>query len=135
MLLALHLHFTSIAASYFDTRSFAESRAGSRLRGMRLAFYTVFIGTATAICPGFTFGVADTKGGPPGSWRVYDDSCNPILTVFADNPCDVGVFGCSGAPITFDALHLNGLDYTCQRDNNSDTCEGFASIQVCCKGN
>ncbi|PBK87057.1 hypothetical protein ARMGADRAFT_476701 [Armillaria gallica] len=99
---------------------------------MKLAFFAVHIGAATAICPGFNFGITDTKGGPPGSWRVYDDSCNPILTVFADNPCTAGAFGCTPDPIKFNALHLNGLDYACRPDPNSGTCEEIG-IQVCCR--
>ncbi|KAK0459270.1 uncharacterized protein EV420DRAFT_312617 [Desarmillaria tabescens] len=118
---------------------------------MKFAFFVVFIGTATAICPGFNFGIADTHGGPPGSCtsnsshtysliltntdlagRVYDNSCNTILTVFADNPCTQGAFGCSPAPITFNKLHLNGVYYNCSRETNSEKCEQN-DIQVCCK--
>ncbi|KAK0495009.1 hypothetical protein EDD18DRAFT_290613 [Armillaria luteobubalina] len=82
-----------------------------------------------------SFGIADTHGGSPGSWRVYDVSCKPILTVFADNPCIAGAFSCSPAPIAFTALHLNGATYTCVPDVNSETCEEGSNkgIQFCCR--
>ncbi|KAK0454376.1 hypothetical protein EV421DRAFT_1896301 [Armillaria borealis] len=66
------------------------------------------------------------------SLRVYNDSCNPMFMVFADNPCTAGAFGRSPASIKFDALHLNGLDYACRIDPNSGTSEGYG-IQVCCR--
>jgi hypothetical protein len=40
--------------------------------------------------------------------KVYDDSCNGVYEVIATNPCTVGTFDCSPAPITFTGLHLNG---------------------------
>ncbi|KAK0195968.1 hypothetical protein F5146DRAFT_1133409 [Armillaria mellea] len=99
---------------------------------MKLVFFAALTGAATAICPGFNFGIANTHSGvSPGCWRVYDDSCKAILTVFADNPCDAGAFGCSPA-VTFNALHLNGSGYDCRSDPNSGTCEGH-DIQVCCR--
>ena len=41
--------------------------------------------------------------------QVFDDSCNVVDQVLATNPCTVGVFDCSPAPITFTGLHLDGL--------------------------
>ncbi|KAK0226500.1 hypothetical protein IW262DRAFT_1457733 [Armillaria fumosa] len=97
-----------------------------------LAILAATVGMANAICPGYNFGIADLGGGPPGSWRVYDDSCNPVLTVITDNPCTQGSFSCSPAPITFTGLHLNGQNYACRGDPNSGSCDGHG-IQVCCR--
>ncbi|KAK0241137.1 hypothetical protein EDD85DRAFT_948231 [Armillaria nabsnona] len=80
----------------------------------------------------FSFGIADLGGGPPGSWRVYDDSCNSALTVITDNPCTQGSFSCSPAPIKFTGLHLNGQNYACRSDSRSGSCSGH-KIQVCCR--
>ncbi|KIY68982.1 hypothetical protein CYLTODRAFT_421117 [Cylindrobasidium torrendii FP15055 ss-10] len=87
---------------------------------------------AFAICPGYNFGIADLGGGPIGSWRVYDASCNSALTVITDNPCTSGSFDCSPAPIKITGLHLNGQNYKCRGDANAGSCAGHG-IQVCCR--
>ncbi|PBK60552.1 hypothetical protein ARMSODRAFT_965986 [Armillaria solidipes] len=98
-----------------------------------LAILAATVGMAKAICPGFNFGIADLGGGSSlGSWRVYDDSCNSVLTVITDNPCTQGSFDCSPAPVTFTGLHLDGQNYACRGDPNSGSCDGHG-IQVCCR--
>ncbi|KAI6123160.1 hypothetical protein EDD16DRAFT_1704491 [Pisolithus croceorrhizus] len=100
-----------------------------------IAVTTLLATFAAAICPGYNFGITQTGSNTNpdyGVWQVFDDSCNVVYQVIATNPCTVGVFDCSPAPITFTGLHLDGLDYACRSDVNSGSCNGDA-IQVCCR--
>ncbi|KAI6009531.1 hypothetical protein F5J12DRAFT_891637 [Pisolithus orientalis] len=56
-----------------------------------VAATALFAGSASAICPGYNFGITQT-----GS------NTNPDYGIF-------GMFDCSPAPITFTGLHLDGL--------------------------
>ncbi|KAI6099943.1 hypothetical protein EDD16DRAFT_1497229 [Pisolithus croceorrhizus] len=102
---------------------------------LAVAAATLFVASASAICPGYNFGITQTgtNTNPDyGVWQVFDDSCNVVDQVIAQNPCTVGVFDCSPSPITFTGLHLGGLYYACRPDVNSSSCNGHA-IQVCCR--
>jgi hypothetical protein len=71
-------------------------------------------GFASAICPGFNFGIGNQQnlGNGISRWNVYDDSCTVVdgLTT-TKNPCSTGIFGCTSAPITFNSYKStsNGL--------------------------
>ncbi|KIN97908.1 hypothetical protein M404DRAFT_31842 [Pisolithus tinctorius Marx 270] len=100
-----------------------------------VAATALFAASASAICPGYNLGITQTGSNTNpdyGVWQVFDDSCNIVDQVIATNPCTVGVFDCSPAPITFTGLHLDGLNYACRSDVNSGSCNGHA-IQVCCR--
>ncbi|KAI6036597.1 hypothetical protein BKA83DRAFT_4165142 [Pisolithus microcarpus] len=100
-----------------------------------VAAATIFVASASAICPGYNFGITQTGSNTNpdyGVWEVYDDSCNDVYQVIASNPCTVGVFDCSPAPVTFTGLHLDGLNYACNPDANAGSCNGVG-IQVCCR--
>ena len=78
--------------------------------------------SAIAICPGCNYGIAnmDTetclthlvgflpllKSNQTG--KVFDDSYNAVYEVISSNPCTVGVFDCSPAPVMFTGLNYNG---------------------------
>ncbi|KAL5115789.1 hypothetical protein ACEQ8H_006284 [Pleosporales sp. CAS-2024a] len=59
---------------------------------------------ASAICPGFNFGIGNVQnlGNGINKWSVYDDSCKVVDSLTTNqNPCTSGMFGCSPAPIHF----------------------------------
>ncbi|KAF7326980.1 hypothetical protein MSAN_00495400 [Mycena sanguinolenta] len=90
-----------------------------------------------AICPGFNYGIGNviSEGNGINRWNVYDDSCNVVDGLTTNqNPCDEGIFGCSGPPVIFDQYtnSFNGLVYACRTDPNSGTC-GSDVISVCCR--
>jgi hypothetical protein len=61
-------------------------------------------GFASAICPGFNFGIGNQQslGGGTNRWTVYDANCKAVDSLTTNkNPCDSGTFGCTSAPITF----------------------------------
>jgi hypothetical protein len=63
-------------------------------------------GLASAICPGFNFGIGNQKalGSGISRWVVYDANCNAVDSLTTtENPCTArsGIFGCSPPPITF----------------------------------
>ncbi|KAI5987472.1 hypothetical protein EDD15DRAFT_2580698 [Pisolithus albus] len=103
-----------------------------------IAVTTLLASSAAAICPGYNFGITQTGGNADvgvckcQQWGVLDDSCNVVYQVIASNPCTAGVFDCSPAPVTFTALHFNGVDYACRPDANAGSCNGD-DIQVCCR--
>ncbi|KAI6101409.1 hypothetical protein EDD16DRAFT_1495544 [Pisolithus croceorrhizus] len=103
-----------------------------------VAAAALFMASASAICPGYNFGITQTRTntkpdyGTIISGQVFDDSCNLVDQVIAQNPCTVGVFDCSPSPITFTRLHFDGLNYAWRPDVNSGSCNGKA-IQVCCR--
>ncbi|KAI6046705.1 hypothetical protein EDC04DRAFT_2887548 [Pisolithus marmoratus] len=88
----------------------------------------LFVASASAICPGYKFGIS--QAGNNGPWQVFDGSCNVVHQVTAKNPCTVGVFDCNAAQTTPTNLHLNDHDYACVPDANPDSCNG-QPIQVC----
>ncbi|KIM65111.1 hypothetical protein SCLCIDRAFT_562467 [Scleroderma citrinum Foug A] len=88
---------------------------------------SLFAVCASAICPGYDYGVAQAS---TGVYQVFDDSCNVIQEVNSQTPCNGGVLDCTSAP-NFTGLHLNGVKYDCSPDGNADSCNGHA-IQVCC---
>ncbi|KIM65835.1 hypothetical protein SCLCIDRAFT_22393 [Scleroderma citrinum Foug A] len=88
---------------------------------------SLFAACASAICPGYDFGIAEAN---PSLWQVFDDSCNVVQQVTSPNPCNGGVLDCTSAP-NFTGLHLDGVKYDCSPDGNGDSCNGHA-IQVCC---
>ncbi|KAJ8074242.1 hypothetical protein PM082_012551 [Marasmius tenuissimus] len=67
-------------------------------------------------------------------WNVYDKDCKILdgLTT-NNNPCTVGMFGCSPAPILFVSYinSFNGRQYKCQKAANGDACDSDI-ISVCC---
>ncbi|KIJ45781.1 hypothetical protein M422DRAFT_129282, partial [Sphaerobolus stellatus SS14] len=89
------------------------------------------------ICPGFNFGIGNVIQGDDGinRWNVYDDGCNIVdgLTT-NENPCTLGIFGCSPAPILFNQYTNTFTDtvYLCQTDPQSENCESDV-ISVCCR--
>ncbi|KAI6111655.1 hypothetical protein EDD16DRAFT_1728346 [Pisolithus croceorrhizus] len=94
-----------------------------------VAVAALFAASASAICPGYRFGVSLTSNNGP--WQVFDNACNIVHQVDAKNPCTAGVFGCNSAQTSPTALHLNGQNYACNADPNPESCNG-KSIQVCC---
>ena len=61
-------------------------------------------GLASAICPGFNYGIGNQQnlGNGVSRWTVYDDSCNAVDGLTTNkNPCTTGTFGCSPPPIIF----------------------------------
>ncbi|KAI6138547.1 hypothetical protein BKA82DRAFT_4020897 [Pisolithus tinctorius] len=80
-----------------------------------VAASVLFAASASAICPGYKFGIAQAGGQTNGNNGV----CG-------------GVFDCNSAKTTFTGLHLNGANYACSPDTNADSCNGQA-IQVCCR--
>ncbi|KAI6151245.1 hypothetical protein BKA82DRAFT_4353110 [Pisolithus tinctorius] len=99
-----------------------------------IAASVLFVASASAICPGYKFGIAQSGGqmnGNNGVWQVYDNSCNVVHQETGQKPCNGGVFDCNSAQTTFTGLHLNNVNYACSPDTNADSCNGQA-IQVCC---
>ncbi|KIN97889.1 hypothetical protein M404DRAFT_1005744 [Pisolithus tinctorius Marx 270] len=99
-----------------------------------VAASVLFAASASAICPGYKFGIAQDGGqmnGNNGVWQVYDNSCNVVHQATGQMPCGGGVFDCNSAKTTFTGLHLNNVNYACSPDPNADSCNGQA-IQVCC---
>ncbi|KAI6126560.1 hypothetical protein F5141DRAFT_344174 [Pisolithus sp. B1] len=94
-----------------------------------LAAAALFAASASAICPGYKFGVSLTSNNGP--WQVLDNACNIVHKVDAKNPCTAGVFDCNSAQTSPTALHLNGQNYACNADPNPESCNG-QTIQVCC---
>jgi len=90
---------------------------------------TLLATCTVAICSGWTYAIADTG---QGTWNVYNTSCEVVKAVSAANPCTVGVFGCSPAPIKFTTLNLNQTTYACVSDTTSETCDVRTLIQFCC---
>ncbi|KIM64362.1 hypothetical protein SCLCIDRAFT_1213475 [Scleroderma citrinum Foug A] len=66
---------------------------------------SLFAACASAICPGYDFGIAQAN---PGLWQVFDDSCNIVQQVILQNPCNGGVLDCTSAP-NFTGLQLDGV--------------------------
>ncbi|KAI6020287.1 hypothetical protein BKA83DRAFT_4127034 [Pisolithus microcarpus] len=93
-----------------------------------VAAAALFAASASAICPGYKFGVS--LAGNNGPWQVFDNNCNIAHQETAKSPCTVGVFDCNPAQNTPTALHLDGQNYACSADPNHDSCNG-QSIQVC----
>jgi hypothetical protein len=63
-------------------------------------------GFASAICPGFNYGIGNQQklNDEITRWNVYDDSCNVVDSLTTtENPCTQGIFGCTPAPIKFNA--------------------------------
>ncbi|KAJ8074258.1 hypothetical protein PM082_012568 [Marasmius tenuissimus] len=91
-----------------------------------------------AICPESKLGIGNVirlKGQfEVNRWNVYDKDCNIIdgLTT-NNNPCTVGMFGCSPDPILF-VRYTNSFDgsqYQCQPAADGDACDRDI-ISVCC---
>ncbi|VDB90157.1 unnamed protein product [Peniophora sp. CBMAI 1063] len=102
-----------------------------------LAFAIAAAGHASAICPGYNYGIGNQHPLDNGlsAWTVYDDSCNPVDGLqTSGNPCTQGIFTCSGDPILFTGYHssVTGLEYACRQDPNSGSC-GSDVISVCCR--
>ncbi|GJE91283.1 hypothetical protein PsYK624_074320 [Phanerochaete sordida] len=90
-----------------------------------------------AVCPGFNFAIGNAipEGNGVNHWNVYDDSCNVVDGLTTNqNPCDVGIFGCSPPPVLFNEYtnSFTGLRYACRTDPNSGVC-GSDVISVCCR--
>ncbi|KAF9552477.1 hypothetical protein CPC08DRAFT_674088 [Agrocybe pediades] len=106
-----------------------------------VAFLPSLIGSAVAVCSGFTFAIGNQQVlGPLGDstvsrWTVYDNNCKGVdgLTT-TTNPCTQGIFGCSPAPIFFNSYTntFSHKTYSCSRDRVSEKC-GNDVISVCCR--
>ncbi|KAI6020285.1 hypothetical protein PISMIDRAFT_689604 [Pisolithus microcarpus 441] len=94
-----------------------------------IATAALFAASASAICPGYKFGVSQPSDNGP--WQVFDNNCNIVQQAPAKNACTNGVFDCNSAQNAPTALHLDGHKYACSADPNHDSCNG-QSIQVCC---
>ncbi|KAI6009527.1 hypothetical protein F5J12DRAFT_41507 [Pisolithus orientalis] len=73
-----------------------------------VAASVLFVASASAICPGYNFGIAQAGGqmnGNNGVWQVYDNSCNVVHQATGQMPCGGGVFDCNSAQTTFTGLH------------------------------
>jgi hypothetical protein len=61
-------------------------------------------GFASAICPGYNFGIGFQQqlGGGTNRWTVYDANCKAVDSLTTNkNPCDSRIFGCSPPPVIF----------------------------------
>ncbi|KAI6138548.1 hypothetical protein BKA82DRAFT_4342991 [Pisolithus tinctorius] len=55
-----------------------------------VAASVLFAASASAICPGYKFGIAQDGGqmnGNNGVWQVYDNSCNVVHQATGQMPC------------------------------------------------
>ncbi|KAI5985244.1 hypothetical protein EDD15DRAFT_2200708 [Pisolithus albus] len=93
-----------------------------------IAAAALFAASASAICPGYKFGVSLPSNNGP--WKVFDNNCNTVQQAPAKNACTGGVFDCNSAQNAPTALHIDGHKYACSADPNHDSCDG-QSIQVC----
>ncbi|KAI5985243.1 hypothetical protein EDD15DRAFT_2521300 [Pisolithus albus] len=93
-----------------------------------VAAVALLAASASAICPGYKFGVSQPSNNGP--WQVFDNNCNIVQQAPAKNACGNGVFDCNSAQNAPTALHLDGHKYACSADPNHDSCNG-QSIQVC----
>ncbi|KAL4258206.1 hypothetical protein AB1N83_010423 [Pleurotus pulmonarius] len=107
---------------------------------MRSSFFfhvCLLVGTATAICPGFDFGIGNSRaiGDGLSRWDVFDDGCNVVDGLTTNiNPCNQVIFACSPPPLIFNGYTntFTGWKYACRPDPNSGTCGGIR-VSVCCR--
>ncbi|KAE9393210.1 hypothetical protein BT96DRAFT_229639 [Gymnopus androsaceus JB14] len=89
-----------------------------------------------AICSSFSYGVGNviSLSDTLNKWNVYNENCDVVdsLTT-SDNPCTVGMFGCTPAPITFDKFTniTNNASYICVSEPYSGEVCGNNTISVC----
>ncbi|EAU88932.1 hypothetical protein CC1G_10578 [Coprinopsis cinerea okayama7 len=103
----------------------------------KLAVLVPFIASASAICPGFNYGVGNVRslGNGFNRWDVYNSACEVVDGLTTNlNPCDTSTFGCTPPPIKFNRYtnSFDGLIYECRPDPNSGRC-GDDVISVCCR--
>jgi NAD dependent epimerase/dehydratase family enzyme len=98
-------NFTSLS----DLKLSISDKFTTSNKSINMHFSTLMIapfaaGFASAICPGFNFGVGNRQdlGNGISKWTVYDDSCRAVDSLTTSkNPCTTGTFGCTPAPVTF----------------------------------
>jgi len=104
-----------------------------------IVFFLPLLATTNvaAVCANFKFAIGNVIGEGPiiNRWNVYDNNCNIVdgLTT-NENPCNVGIFGCSPSPIIFNQYvnTYTGSKLTCASDTASESCSGDP-ISVCCQ--